>query len=145
MGTVRPFAAHRCADALGDVDAAEHADALRLEVDIADAQREKFAKPTSGEGRGEVDRPILLRRDHGVCGERLDARRILRRADKRVHLLGRVEVELLRVVAEPDSRHVACRVRLSELVRLPCLLGDTADDGDKLCRCPRRDALLLVG
>jgi len=35
----------RCADALRDVDAAEDADALGVEVDVADAECEEFSKP----------------------------------------------------------------------------------------------------
>jgi hypothetical protein len=49
------------ADTLGDVDAAENADALRLEVDVADAEREKFAEPAAGEGGGQIDRAVLFR------------------------------------------------------------------------------------
>jgi hypothetical protein len=132
------LAALRGADAFANVDAAEHADALVVEVDVAYAEGEEFAEAESGERGGEEDRAVLS------CGRReacllVRARRcvglrpvLLGGVDERVDVLGRVEREASGVVRDLDSGDVAGGVRAGELVRLARQLVDAAYDRDEL-------------
>jgi hypothetical protein len=131
------------ADTLGDVDAAENADALRLEVDVADAEREKFAEPAAGEGGGQIDRAVLFRSGARFLREWLVALRALGRANERVHLVGPVEGELFRVVRDADACDIAGGVRRRQLVRAAGKLEDAADYRDELRGGARCDRVLL--